>query len=139
MRGLLTAIVASFLALPVLSQDAEDQGAGTTDAGEEAAQEGSETAPEAANESEGAPEADADAADPADAGETAGEDEAAAGEGAGDEAATEDGDDAGGPLIVLDEEEGSVIDDQTFEGEDDDFIPTEQIPVDEPIPFPSDI
>lgn len=33
----------------------------------------------------------------------------------------------------------SVLDDQTYEGEDDGFIPSEEVPVDEPIPFPTDI
>jgi len=31
------------------------------------------------------------------------------------------------------------LDDQTYEGDDDIFVPTEEIPADEPIPFPSDI
>lgn len=31
------------------------------------------------------------------------------------------------------------LDDQTYEGDDDVFVPTEEIPADEPIPFPSDI
>jgi hypothetical protein len=31
------------------------------------------------------------------------------------------------------------LDDQTYEGNDDVFVPTEEIPADEPIPFPSDI
>lgn len=44
----------------------------------------------------------------------------------------------GGPTVV-DEEEGSVLDDQTFEGEDDDFTPSEEVPVDQPIPYPTDI
>ncbi len=33
----------------------------------------------------------------------------------------------------------SVLDDQTYEGDDDVFIPSEEVPVDEPIPFPTDI
>jgi hypothetical protein len=32
----------------------------------------------------------------------------------------------------------SDLDNQAYEGEDDVFIPTEEIPADEPIPFPSD-
>ncbi len=75
----------------------------------------------------------------------AAEAEAAQAEG-GETGAPADGEPAGdggaagedGPLVV-DEEEGSVLDDQTFEGEEDDFIPSQEIPVDEPIPFPSDI
>ena len=31
------------------------------------------------------------------------------------------------------------LDDQTYEEDDDDFIPTEEIPADEPIPFPTNI
>ncbi|HWM28075.1 MAG TPA: hypothetical protein VNQ14_06430 [Woeseiaceae bacterium] len=33
----------------------------------------------------------------------------------------------------------SDLDQQTYEGDDDVFVPSEEIPVDEPIPFPSDI
>lgn len=33
----------------------------------------------------------------------------------------------------------SDLDEQTYEEEDDDFVPTEEIPADEPIPFPTDI
>ena len=33
----------------------------------------------------------------------------------------------------------SDLDDQTYEEDDDDFVPTEEIPADEPIPFPSNI
>jgi hypothetical protein len=46
-----------------------------------------------------------------------------------------EGDKPGAP----DPEEKTVLDDQTFEGEDDEFIPTEEIPLSEPIPFPVDI
>ena len=41
-----------------------------------------------------------------------------------------------------DEEEeidDSDLDEQTYEEDDDDFVPTEEIPADEPIPFPSNI
>ena len=65
---------------------------------------------------------------------------------AGEAAASADGSEAEaeaaeaeGPAVVLDADEESVLDDQTFEGEDEDFIPTEEIPVDTPIPFPTDI
>lgn len=44
-----------------------------------------------------------------------------------------------GETPLPDEDDKSILDDQTFEGEDDDFIPTEEIPVSEPIPFPTDI
>lgn len=33
----------------------------------------------------------------------------------------------------------SDLDEQTYEEDDDDFIPTEEIPADEPIAFPSNI
>ena len=33
----------------------------------------------------------------------------------------------------------SDLDDQSYEEDDDDFVPTEEIPADEPIPFPSNI
>ncbi len=35
--------------------------------------------------------------------------------------------------------EDSDLDSQTYEEDDDDFVPTEEIPADEPIPFPSNI
>jgi len=40
-----------------------------------------------------------------------------------------------------DEEEtdDSDLDDQSYEEDEDDFVPTEEIPADEPIPFPSNI
>ncbi len=41
---------------------------------------------------------------------------------------------------VLDEAFDDLdLDEQTYEEDDDDFIPTEEIPADEPIPFPSNI
>lgn len=38
-----------------------------------------------------------------------------------------------------DDIDDSDLDEQTYEEDDDDFIPTEEIPADEPIPFPSNI
>ena len=38
-----------------------------------------------------------------------------------------------------DPEEGFDLDEQSYEGDDDDFVPTEEIPADEPIPFPTNI
>jgi adenine-specific DNA methylase len=35
--------------------------------------------------------------------------------------------------------EDSDLDDQSYDEDDDDFVPTEEIPADEPIPFPSNI
>lgn len=35
--------------------------------------------------------------------------------------------------------EDETLDEQTYEEDEDDFIPTEEIPADEPIPFPSNI
>ena len=66
---------------------------------------------------------------------------------AGFAAAQEDGavaeDQAEAPAVeeADDEEEvdDSDLDEQTYEEDDDDFIPTEEIPADEPIPFPSNI
>lgn len=51
------------------------------------------------------------------------------------EEAVEDIDDG-----VLDEAfEDESLDEQTYEEDEDDFVPTEEIPADEPIPFPSNI
>lgn len=120
----LAVLTAAALALagPVRAQDAgtgtagaeepaQGQADGGTDAGPaaEATAEDGAAGPEAAD---GAPE------------DAAGEDTAESGE--------------DGPLVV-EAEDGSVLDDQTYSGEDDDFIPSQEIPVDEPIPFPSDI
>ena len=66
---------------------------------------------------------------------------------AGSAAAQEDGavaeDQAETPEVeeADDEEEvdDSDLDEQTYEEDEDDFIPTEEIPADEPIPFPSNI
>lgn len=38
-----------------------------------------------------------------------------------------------------DEFDDSDLDEQTYEEDDDDFVPTEEIPADVPIPFPSNI
>jgi hypothetical protein len=38
-----------------------------------------------------------------------------------------------------DEVDDSDLDEQSYEQDDDDFVPTEEIPADEPIPFPSNI
>jgi hypothetical protein len=35
--------------------------------------------------------------------------------------------------------EDADLDDQSYEEDDDDFVPTEEIRADEPIPFPTDI
>lgn len=45
------------------------------------------------------------------------------------------------PAGEADEEEveDADLDDQSYEEDDDDFVPTEEIPADEPIPFPSNI
>jgi hypothetical protein len=112
-RSALAVLTALVLALPGRAQDAQDAPEADTEAAPQTAEVPAEGAPE--------PEPEPEAAEPV---EGEGEQPAAEGE--------------GGPVLV-EEEEGSVLDDQTFEGEDDDFIPTEQIPVDEPIPFPTDI
>lgn len=57
-------------------------------------------------------------------------------------AVDEEADADGGPPENLEEIydfEISDLDEQTYEEEDDDFVPTEEIPADEPIPFPTDI
>ena len=48
---------------------------------------------------------------------------------------------APGAAEADDEEEidDADLDEQTYDEDDDDFIPTEEIPADEPIPFPSNI
>ena len=71
-----------------------------------------------------------------DAGEIDDEDEAGVddvtAETAGDE--TEEAD-----AIVDPDFEDEDLDVQTYEEDDDDFVPSEEIPADEPIPFPSNI
>ncbi len=37
------------------------------------------------------------------------------------------------------EDEDADLDEQTYQADEDDFVPTEEIPADEPIPFPSNI
>ena len=105
---------AAILAAPIRAQEAGDAAA---------------DAPEASTAGEEAPgEAEPD---PENGAVEAGSEGAAGGEAAQDA-------DAGGPVVV-DIEEGSVLDDQTFEGVEDDFTPSEEIPVDQAIPFPTDI
>ena len=53
-----------------------------------------------------------------------------------DAAALEDEVDAAAEEEEIDD---SDLDEQTYEEDDDDFVPTEEIPADEPIPFPSNI
>lgn len=70
------------------------------------------------------------------AGEVAAASDPGAQSGEPDSTAAETPDDA-------DEEDAGIddadLDEQTYEQDDDDFIPTEEIPADEPIPFPSNI
>jgi len=63
--------------------------------------------------------------------------EEAAGNAVPELAPDEESDTAG----LADEEDvdDSDLDDQSYEEDDDDFVPTEEIPADEPIPFPSNI
>lgn len=51
----------------------------------------------------------------------------------------EAGDDAADDDEAIDDFDDSDLDLQTYEEDDDDFVPTEEIPADEAIPFPSDI
>lgn len=41
--------------------------------------------------------------------------------------------------IDLDNPEDADLDEQTYEEDDDDFVSSEEIPADEPVPFPSNI
>jgi hypothetical protein len=41
--------------------------------------------------------------------------------------------------IVDPEFDDAALDDQSYEEDDDDFVPSQEIPADEPIPFPSNI
>lgn len=62
---------------------------------------------------------------------------------AGDDAAPTPDDEAGGDVAEsgdeADDEEDSDLDEQTYERQRPVFVPTEEIPADEPIPFPSNI
>ena len=42
-------------------------------------------------------------------------------------------------ILAEEEIDDSDLDIQDYEEDDDDFVPTEEIPADEPIPFPSNI
>ena len=52
-----------------------------------------------------------------------------------DEAAAEEVAEPAAPVDAEDDD----LDLQTYEEDDDDFVPSEEIPADEPIPFPSNI
>ncbi len=43
------------------------------------------------------------------------------------------------PVVDLDDPAYADLDEQTYDQDDDDFVPTEEIPADEAIPFPTDI
>jgi hypothetical protein len=64
-------------------------------------------------------------------------------EGAVPEDAVEESSDGEPPAVddsaVDPDRDDSDLDDQTYESDDDIFVPSEEIPADEPIPFPSDI
>ena len=62
--------------------------------------------------------------------DTADEDPGAATAAEADDAASDDEEE---------EVDDSDLDEQSYEEDDDDFVPTEEIPADEPIPFPSNI
>ena len=57
-------------------------------------------------------------------------------EGDADAASPAAGAEGESPEEILDDED---LDEQVYEEDDDDFVPTEEIPADEPIPFPSNI
>ena len=119
------------VALPARAQDAGGP-AGAPDDAPQAAQGAQE-------EDAGGPEDDSEgpAAEAAAAGEAV--EDAAAGDTAAGESPDEGAENPAEGAVVVEVEEGGVLDDQTFEGEDDDFIPSEEIPIDQPIPFPTDI
>ena len=56
-----------------------------------------------------------------------------------DEATASEDDEAEESEIDLDDPALADLDIQTYEEDDDDFVPTEEIPADEAIPFPTDI
>jgi len=65
-------------------------------------------------------------------------------QGAADGGETGTAEDAADGTAAEDTADGTVaddadLDDPTYESDDDVFVPSEEIPVDEPIPFPSDI
>ncbi len=66
--------------------------------------------------------------------ETAATDDASTGD-----AVTDDADETAETVEDIEDIEDADLDEQTYEEDDDDFIPTEEIPADEPIPFPSNI
>ena len=51
----------------------------------------------------------------------------------------EEEEDESAPAIDLDDPAYADLDEQTYDQDDDDFVPTEEIPADEAIPFPTDI
>jgi hypothetical protein len=73
--------------------------------------------------------------------ETATSDDATKDDAVADDAAVNDAvtDDSAETAEDLEDIEDADLDEQTYEQDDDDFIPTEEIPADEPIPFPSNI
>ncbi|MGI9203640.1 MAG: hypothetical protein ACR2Q3_06500 [Woeseiaceae bacterium] len=56
-----------------------------------------------------------------------------------DEQTTTDADAASEDESVDEILEDDDLDEQVYEDDDDDFVPSEEIPADEPIPFPSNI
>ncbi len=58
---------------------------------------------------------------------------------ANDTKATEDVADADAEQQQVDDVDDADLDEQTYEDDEDDFIPTEEIPADQPIPFPTNI
>lgn len=67
------------------------------------------------------------------------DEEAAAGPVESEETDADKAPSAGQTGATEDEIDDSDLDAQTYEEDDDDFVPTEEIPADEPIPFPSNI
>ncbi len=58
---------------------------------------------------------------------------------AGETAEIDEADDIVNPGIVDPDFADAELDEQTYEEDEDDFVPSEEIPADDPIPFPSNI
>lgn len=109
-RFLITLLISFVLAAPPWAQD--DAGDAVDPAAAEVAESGDSGEP-------GAVGAADEAVEPEEGGETDAEEETTP--------------------IVDPEFDDEALDDQTYEEDDDDFVPSEEIPADEPIPFPSNI
>jgi hypothetical protein len=71
--------------------------------------------------------------------DTAGLDEAGSGDSVADTESADAAVESSPGADEADEVDDSDLDEQTYEEDEDDFIPTEEVPADEPIPFPTNI